>query len=311
MTTPFTTADLSACLDRNGIAHDILGDETRFTAPGLLDGDDPEALVWSKSLKRDLSAVAARTIIVPAGPETAGLRPGGKTFVAVEAPRKAFALVLSDLFAALCEHRQGFDDATVFSPGEGGHRVGRMAVISDRAVIGRNAIIHPGAVIYGNVVIGDDCEIGAGSIIGAQGYGYIRSAEGTLQRFPHIGGVVLGDRVTIGANTCVDSGGLSPTRIEEGSKIGNFCQIAHNVRIGRNCLVAGRVQVGGSTTVGEQSELWPSVVIANGLKVGRRCDVKMGSVVVTNLPDDSVVSGNFAIPHENTLRRFARERRKS
>lgn len=159
------------------------------------------------------------------------------------------------------------------------------------------------------MTIGDNVEVGAGCVIGAPGYSYVRQPDARLEHFPHVGGVVIGDDVTIGANSCVDSGGLGATRIGRGTKIGNLCQIAHNVEIGEDCLLAGRVQIGGGTKVGNQTEIWPSTIISHKLVIGAGCDIKIGSVVVQNLADGAVVSGNFAIPHEKSLRDLAKRRK--
>ena len=59
---------------------------------------------------------------------------------------------------------------------------------------------------------------------------------------------MIGDDVEIGANTTVDRGALDDTVIEEGVKLDNQIQIAHNVRIGAHTAIAACAGIAGSAT---------------------------------------------------------------
>ena len=50
---------------------------------------------------------------------------------------------------------------------------------------------------------------------------------------------IIGPHVEIGANTTVDRGAVEDTVIENGVKLDNLIQVAHNVRIGEHTVVAG------------------------------------------------------------------------
>ena len=300
---------LSAFLSDKVIEHKILGPANSVLDVAPLDHCGPGDLTWSRSATIDLSLIEAPIVLLPNFGESNASEPGAKTLFFVDSPRDVFREILVGLFADKVDAAYGFADLNLFKNQTGG-RFGHGAIVAENAEVGRNVILHPGAVIYPNVKLGDNVEIGAGTIVGAPGYGYIRQVDGSLSHFPHVGGVVIEDDVTIGANSCVDGGGLSPTRIGQGTKVGNLCQIAHNVEIGRFCLLAGRVQIGGGTKVGDRTEIWPSTVVSHKLVIGANCDIKLGSVVVTNAESGSVLSGNFAVPHEKTLREFARKRLK-
>src|SRR5205823_2793740 len=78
-----------------------------------------------------------------------------------------------------------------------GAAIGPYAVVGEHVTIGRNAILHPHVVIYEGAVIGDDfcahshavvreyCRIGNrvilqnGVVVGGDGFGFARTAEGT------------------------------------------------------------------------------------------------------------------------------------
>lgn len=291
-------------LNRRGIAHQVDGPSNAVTGIAPLNACGAGDLVWSRSLGINPEVLPAAVFLLPIDGSVTRPEAGAKTLIYVDNPRDVFRILLAEMFADLVAGAKGVTDQAVFADPLRGHGV----LVAQNSRIGDNVMLHPNVVIYPGVVIGNNVEIGAGTIIGAPGYSYVRQADGSLEHFPHVGGVIIGDDVTIGANSCIDSGGLGPTRIGRGTKIGNLCQVAHNVELGENCLLAGRVQIGGGTKVGNRTEVWPSSIISHKLVIGAGCDIKIGSVVVQNLADGAVVSGNFAIPHEKTLRDFARKR---
>ena len=69
--------------------------------------------------------------------------------------------------------------------------------------------------------------------------------------------------IDIGANTTVDRGSLDDTVIEEGVKIDNQVQVAHNVVIGAHTAIAGCVGISGSARIGSHCAL------AGGVPEGR------------------------------------------
>ncbi|MEP7037261.1 MAG: UDP-3-O-(3-hydroxymyristoyl)glucosamine N-acyltransferase, partial [Acidobacteriota bacterium] len=139
--------------------------------------------------------------------------------------------------------------------------------------IGKNSIIHPNCIIYDNVSIGHDCVIHAGTIIGADGFGYVRDGANGYVKFPQIGTVVIEDNVEIGANSCVDRGALGETRIGEGTKIDNLVQIAHNVQIGKRVIIAAQTGISGSTIIEDDC------VIGGQVGIGDHATVKSGAII--------------------------------
>ncbi len=145
--------------------------------------------------------------------------------------------------------------------------------IGNNVSIGKNSIIHPNCVIYDNISIGDDCVIHAGTIIGADGFGYVRDGADGYVKFPQIGTVVIEDNVEIGANSCVDRGALGETRIGKGTKIDNQVQIAHNVQIGKRVVIAAQTGISGSTIVEDDC------VIGGQVGMGDHATVKSGAII--------------------------------
>jgi len=147
------------------------------------------------------------------------------------------------------------------------------ARIGNDVSIGKNSIVHPNCVIYDHVSIGNDCTIHAGTIIGADGFGYVRDGEKGYVKFPQIGTVVIEDNVEIGANSCIDRGALGETRIGEGTKIDNLVQIAHNVQIGKRVIIAAQTGISGSTVIEDDC------VIGGQVGMGDHATVKSGAVI--------------------------------
>lgn len=157
--------------------------------------------------------------------------------------------------------------------------------------IGEGSIIHGNVYIYSNVKIGKGVIIYPGAVIGRDGYGFERNENGILERFPQISGVIIQNNVEIGANTVIDRGALSNTVIGEGTKIDNLCHIAHGVTIGKHCLVIASSVIGGSTKIGDNTHIAPAASLLNNIRIGENVVIGMGSVVIDDVPDNSVVAG--------------------
>jgi UDP-3-O-[3-hydroxymyristoyl] glucosamine N-acyltransferase len=129
--------------------------------------------------------------------------------------------------------------------------IGSKVAIGDNVTIGENCKIYPNVVIYDDCIIGNNVILHSGAVIGADGFGYINTAERHF-KIRQIGNVILEDNVEIGANTCIDRSTLSSTVIGKGTKIDNLVQIAHNVKVGENCIIVSQVGIAGSTKIGNR-----------------------------------------------------------
>ena len=98
----------------------------------------------------------------------------------------------------------------------------------------------------------------------------------------------------MGANSCIDRGALSDTILEDYVKIDNLCQIAHNVHLGKNVVITGCSAVSGSCVLGDDVWVGPNSIIRDQRKIGKNAFIGMGSVVMRNVPEGEVWSGNPA-----------------
>jgi UDP-3-O-[3-hydroxymyristoyl] glucosamine N-acyltransferase len=165
-----------------------------------------------------------------------------------------------------------------------GTQIRAGAKVGDNVRVGANCTIHPNVFLEDNVTIGNNVILHAGVVIGADGFGYVRGAQGYV-KFPQIGTVIIEDEVEIGANSCVDRGALGETRIGRGTKIDNLVQIAHNVQIGERVVIAAQTGVSGSTVIesdaviGGQVGFGDHARVLSGAVIGSKAGVLPGKIV--------------------------------
>jgi UDP-3-O-[3-hydroxymyristoyl] glucosamine N-acyltransferase len=164
-------------------------------------------------------------------------------------------------------------------------------VISADVVIGAHCLIEPNVYIHPGTEIGNNVIIKANSVIGGNGFGYVKSADGSYEHVPHFGRVRIEDDVHIGSNTCIDRGSLSDTIIGKGVKIDNLVHIAHNVEIGEHTLVIACAMVAGSVRIGSNAWIAPAASIKNGITIGNGSVVGMSSLVLKDVADNITVAG--------------------
>ena len=159
--------------------------------------------------------------------------------------------------------------------------------VGDGCIIGDNTVLYPGVKLYRNTMVGKNCILHAGSVLGADGFGFAPQPDGHYEKIPQVGNVVVEDNVEIGANTTIDRSTMGSTRICKGVKLDNLVHLAHNVEVGENSALAAQVGVSGSThlgkncVVGGQSGFVGHINIANGSKFGGQSGI-MGSIRVEN-----------------------------
>ncbi len=173
-------------------------------------------------------------------------------------------------------------------------QIGAHCIIGKQAILGKNCLIYPNITIYNDTEIGDDVIIHSGSVIGADGFGYIL-LESVQQKIPQIGNVIIGNNVEIGANTTIDRATIGSTIIGEGTKIDNLVQIGHNCIIGKHCILCAQVGLAGSTTLGDYVYLAGQVGLAGHLTVGDRAKVGAKSGVSSDLAADGQYFGIPAV----------------
>ncbi len=179
-----------------------------------------------------------------------------------------------------------------------GARVGEGAVISAQAHVGRDAQVGEHTRLMPRATLLDACRIGArgivhgGAVIGADGFGFAPS-HGEWVKIEQLGAVLIGDDVEIGANTCIDRGALEDTVIEEGVKLDNLVQIAHNVRVGAHSAFAGCVGVAGSARIGRHCTAGGGAIILGHLELVDHVHITAATVITRSIRQPGQYSGLF------------------
>lgn len=177
--------------------------------------------------------------------------------------------------------------------------------IGPRAVIGEDGVVHAHVSIREGVRIGHRVVIQNGAVIGSDGYGFVKLADGTHLKIPQHGDVVIEDDVEIGANTTIDRPAVGETRIKAGTKIDNLVQVAHGVTIGRRVLLAGQVGIAGSTVLDDDVVLAGQVGVAGHVHVGRGVVATAQTGIPNSVDAGSFISGYPAIPNREWLKSSA------
>jgi UDP-3-O-[3-hydroxymyristoyl] glucosamine N-acyltransferase len=214
------------------------------------------------------------------------------------------------------------------------------AVVDATANIGRNASIGPYVIVDADVVIGDDCVLlghvviyrGArigknffahthsvvrefcqlgdnvtlqnGVVIGADGFGFARDANG-WHKIVQSGITVIEDDVEVQANACVDRASIGETRVHRGAKIDNFVQIGHGSSVGENTMLCAQVGLAGSTEVGKNVILAGQVGVAGHCTIGDNAIATAQSGIPNDVAANTMVSGYPAIENRQWLRSVA------
>jgi len=187
-------------------------------------------------------------------------------------------------------------------------QVGAGCYLGDDVEIGEDSLLHPQVTIYHDCVLGSRAIIHSGVVVGADGFGFAPD-QGEWVKIPQIGRVLIGNDVEIGANTTIDRGALDDTVIEDGVKLDNQIQIAHNVRIGAHTVMAACVGVAGSTTIGKHCMVGGAAGIIGHLTIADNTTISVGTFVTKSITEPGTYTAVLsAEPHRDWLKLNARIR---
>ncbi len=258
----------------------------------------------------DFSALRAGALIAARGSGVSYTN-----LVLVEDPQLSFARLLEH-FHPRAPFWQGVAASAHVSPSAtlgDGVSLGPFAFIGDDVRVGARSEIHAGVAVYRGVTIGCDClvyanvvirenvEIGngviihPGAVIGADGFGFGRAANGTAVKVPQVGKVIIGDNCEIGANTCIDRSTIEETVLEANVKLDNLVQIGHNVRIGHDTAISAQTGISGSTRIGAGVVMGGQVGVADHVEIADGVMVAAKTGITGSVRSKSIIAG---IPHQ-------------
>lgn len=171
--------------------------------------------------------------------------------------------------------------------------------IGENATLGDNTRLYPNVTVYHDCLIGNHVIVHSGAVIGSDGFGMAWD-DGRWLKIPQIGRVLIGDHVEIGANTTIDRGALDDTVIEEGVKMDNQIQVAHNVRIGAHTAIAGCVGIAGSATIGKYCRIGGSAGILGHLSIADGVEISSFTLISKSIREKGVYSGIYPFSEKET-----------
>jgi UDP-3-O-[3-hydroxymyristoyl] glucosamine N-acyltransferase len=183
---------------------------------------------------------------------------------------------------------------------ESGAFVGERCVIDAGSYVGRDAKIGADTRLFARVTFSSGCEIGergiihSGAVIGADGFGFANEA-GRWIKIPQTGRVLLGNDVDVGANTTIDRGALADTVIEDGVKLDNQIQIAHNCHIGAHTAMAACVGVAGSAKIGKYCTFGGAAMVLGHLTIADHVHISAASMVSRSIHEPGQYTGFYPL----------------
>lgn len=298
----------------------------RIRTVAALNEAGPDDISWVVSPKHAKEVPASGAAAIVGTEALLGSDPRG---IVVRDPSAAIADIL-DLYwiapsaPAMGVHPTAIVDATASIAKSAA--IGAYAVIGPRASVGDDSVIHEGVsigaevrigeacLLHDRVVIYDRCTIGnrviihSGTVIGADGFGYI-FRDGQHRRVPHIGTVTIEDDVEIGANSCIDRAKVGSTVVGRGSKIDNLVMVAHNVQLGPLCILAAQVGISGSARLGQGVIMGGQVGVADGVVIGSGAMIAAQSGIEGAVPPGVTMFGYPAKERSEAFRIEARIRK--
>lgn len=243
--------------------------------------------------------------------------PKSSAILVSETPHRAFAKIAQafypeDVISPAIDSSARVDPTASLGKG---CSIGPGVVIGPGAVLGEGCAIGANSVIGENVILGDGCRVGPhvtlthavvgdrvlikpGARIGQRGFGFSMENPdvGNHISVPQLGVVRIGNDVEIGSNATLDRGSLQDTVIEDGVRIDNLVQIAHNVHLGKGSVVVAQVGIAGSTVVGDFSVFGGQVGLSGHLHIAPGTQVAAKSGVMRDTKPGEVLAGIPAVP---------------
>ena len=125
-------------------------------------------------------------------------------------------------------------------------------MIYEGAEIGDDFLAHSHAAVREFCRIGDRVILQNGVVVGGDGFGFAKRADGTQFKIVQSGVTVIEDDVEIQSLTSVDRATVGETRVKRGAKIDSLVQVGHACVVGEDNIICAQTGLAGSTVLETQ-----------------------------------------------------------
>src|SRR5580704_3479442 len=202
----------------------------------------------------------------------------------------------------------------------GNASIGPFASVGENVTIGRDAVLHPHVVIYEGATIGNQflahshavvrehCRIGNrvilqnNVVIGGDGFGFAKRADGTHYKIVQSGIAVIEDDVEVQTLTSVDRASTGETRVKRGAKIDSLVQVGHGCVVGEDNIICSQTGLAGSSILEKNVLLAGQVGISGHLTIHENAVIYAQSGIGGDVEPGAVMSGSPAFEAREWLR---------
>jgi UDP-3-O-[3-hydroxymyristoyl] glucosamine N-acyltransferase len=202
----------------------------------------------------------------------------------------------------------------------GNASIGPFAVVGANVTIGSNAVLHPHVVIYAGAQIGDDfqahshsvvrefCRVGNrvtlqnGVVVGGDGFGFAKRADGTHAKIVQSGITVIEDDVEIQTLSSIDRATVGETRVKRGAKIDSLVQVGHACVVGEDNIICAQTGLAGSSVLEKNVLLAGQVGVSGHLTIHDNAVIYAQSGIGGDVEKGAVMSGSPAFDAREWLR---------
>ena len=308
------------------LLHGKIEGESQIKVKGFskIEEGKPGTITFLANLKYEHYIYNTEASIVLVNSDFTPSSPINTTLIRVENAYAALADLLKQVESAMPRKKGVSSTASIADSAKYGENcyIGDFAFLGENVTVGKNCMIYPYVYIGDNVTIGDDCilyphatiyyncHVGtkcimhAGSVLGADGFGFAPNGAG-YDKIPQLGNAVIEDNVEIGANTTIDRAVMNSTVIHSGAKLDNLIQIGHNVEVGENTVMAAQVGIAGSVKIGKHCMFGGQAGLAGHITIGDNVQIGAQAGVIKSIEKPTAVLGAPAMPAKDFFKSSA------
>src|SRR5438874_503708 len=163
-------------------------------------------------------------------------------------------------------------------------------------------LANPHAAVREFCRIGNRVILQNGVVVGGDGFGFAKDAEGAHHKIVQSGLTVIEDDVEIQTLSSIDRATMGETRVKRGAKIDSLVQVGHASVVGEDNIICAQTGLAGSSILERGVLLAGQVGVSGHLTIHENAVVYAQSGIGHDVPAGSRVSGSPAFAANVWLR---------